>query len=920
MTVLSRNHFRGGAKTLRATMVAALTLATSASAAVASAAAPEKLPPAPRLVVIGATARSSGEIIWQALATGWRVTAVARDPGRIDLRHERLEIRQGDVMDRASLEAAMNGDEVVVSMVGPRVDPLQEAPPTSLLSSGTANIVAAMKARGNRRLIVASSTGVENEPPAVKPPATDPGSAWLWNSRHIYADMRSMERVVRDSGLDYLILRPGFMVPGPPRNDLELAIDRNSPKGRMITYADFAAFVVGEAARPAHRGQAVGLYSARQLAWGVNADLNRMAQQSQAAAGAAPANQGTSAATGGRSAAESPAPAIAPAPAPASRGDALRGRGLAETCVPCHGAAGISESPAFPIIAGQQFDYLVGAMLAYLSGTRQDSIMGGSIRTLSRGEIEDLAAYYSTLRGLGTAATPAGAAGATALAGPSTPGAAPGAPTGAPAGAPPGGALAAAQAAAEAARALQPPAARASQRGRDPDAAERRACAVAASRATAVGVSATAALADRDGDGDGVPDRDDAAPADAAQFALDADRDGFLAICNAAQLRAIGRGGDALLQRNFELVADLDLAGAAIVPIGNCGPANNCMISRDRFAYAAHFDGNGHTIRGLRLALPEAGGVGLFGTLGRTGAVTRLALRDAEVSGANGTGLLVGASFGVIADCDVQGTVRGRVAIGGITGGNAGRVLRSRADVRVEAVAAAGGLVGDMNGTVESSVARVTMNGGKGAGGLVGLSTYGSIIDSRASGTVSGIDNVGGLVGLNTDALLEGSEADVVVQGSGTNAGGAIGYSAQSVVRNVVARGEVKGGNAVGGLVGRNRGAVLNAYATGRVGGDSAVGGLVGDNAGGTLRGAYWDSTRSGVTTGAGLARSSEQLYALTAAQALWEGADQRCRGDSVAVADRLSAREGARARETWIFNTGRDYPRLGCLPGEDSP
>ncbi len=121
-------------------------------------------------------------------------------------------------------------------------------------------------------------------------------------------------------------------------------------------------------------------------------------------------------------------------------------------------------------------------------------------------------------------------------------------------------------------------------------------------------------MADRDGDG--VNDADDAAPDDLAEFALDADGDGFFAICNAGQLRAIGRGGATQWLRNFELVADIDLSGQPIEPIGNCGLANNCMISRDRYAYAAHFDGNGQTIRGLRLSRPEAGGVGLFGFLG----------------------------------------------------------------------------------------------------------------------------------------------------------------------------------------------------------------------------------------------------------------------------------------------------------------
>ncbi len=587
-----------------------------------------------------------------------------------------------------------------------------------------------------------------------------------------------------------------------------------------------------------------------------------------------------------------------------ARGDIARGRDVAETCVPCHGESGISESTAFPILAGQQYDYLVSAMRAYLDGTRQDSVMGGALRTLTPEELRDVAAFYASLRGLGTPITTPAPGGSTA--GPASP-----ASPGSPAGAPPAGALAAAQAAAAAARALVDPAPRASQRGRDPDARERRACAAAARAAVAAagGDTGTDAGESTDTDGDGVIDRDDAAPADAARFALDADGDGFLALCNAGQLRAVGRSGDVSLRRNFELVADLDLGGAPFEPIGNCGPANNCMISRDQFAYAAQFDGNGHEIRGLRLERPESGGVGLFGTLGRSGIVMRLRLKDAEVSGANGTGLLVGASFGVVADCEVQGSVRGRVAIGGITGGNAGRVLRSRAEVRVEAQAAAGGLVGDMNGTVEASVARVDLRGGKGAGGLVGLSTYGTIVDSRAFGTVRGIDNVGGLVGVNTDALVAGSEADVVVEGSGTNVGGAVGYSSQSVLRNVVARGRVEGRTAVGGLLGRNRGAVLSAYATGGVTGETAVGGLVGDNAGGTLRGAFWETSTSGGTAGAGLPRTRTQLLALTARDALWDDADVSC-----------TASAGKSKSTTWIFDPGRDYPRLGCLPGERSP
>ena len=58
-----------------------------------------------KLVVIGATAKSSQEIIWQALAAGYQVSGVARNPALVELRHERLRMLQGDVYDANSIAA-----------------------------------------------------------------------------------------------------------------------------------------------------------------------------------------------------------------------------------------------------------------------------------------------------------------------------------------------------------------------------------------------------------------------------------------------------------------------------------------------------------------------------------------------------------------------------------------------------------------------------------------------------------------------------------------------------------------------------------------------------------------------------------------------------------------------------------------------
>ena len=102
----------------------------------------------PGLVVIGATAKSSTEIISQALSAGLTVTGIARHPEDVTLRNPHLKILKGDVYDVATLEAAMTGQEVVVSMISPRIDPTStaETPATfDLFTTGTANIIAAMK-------------------------------------------------------------------------------------------------------------------------------------------------------------------------------------------------------------------------------------------------------------------------------------------------------------------------------------------------------------------------------------------------------------------------------------------------------------------------------------------------------------------------------------------------------------------------------------------------------------------------------------------------------------------------------------------------------------------------------------------------------------------------------------------------------
>lgn len=236
---------------------------------------------ADRVLIIGATSRSAAELIPQALERGYEVTALARRPDAVGFEHERLTVVQGDVYDMDSLIAAMRGDEVVISMVGPRVDPMKEVEFMDLYTVGTANIMQAMREAGDERLLVASSLAVENDLPTEKPALDDLGTMWIWNARRLYRDMQEMEVLVRDSGLDYVIFRPPFLVEEPARNDLNLAVNEDSPKGTMATYADFASFVLDQIDGNNYLNTTVGITTDRQLQWGENVDFEQLAEQAK---------------------------------------------------------------------------------------------------------------------------------------------------------------------------------------------------------------------------------------------------------------------------------------------------------------------------------------------------------------------------------------------------------------------------------------------------------------------------------------------------------------------------------------------------------------------------------------------------------------------------------------------------------------
>ena len=80
-----------------------------------------------------------------------------------------------------------------------------------------------------------------------------------------------------------------------------------------------------------------------------------------------------------------------------ANGNIENGKQKAATCFACHGADGNSVDPQYPRLAGQYNAYLVQVLHEYKDGQRNNAIMKGMDATLSDQDIEDIAAYFSSL-------------------------------------------------------------------------------------------------------------------------------------------------------------------------------------------------------------------------------------------------------------------------------------------------------------------------------------------------------------------------------------------------------------------------------------------------------------------------------------------------------------------------------------------
>jgi putative NADH-flavin reductase len=202
-----------------------------------------------KLLIFGGTGRTGRAVVAQALEQGHVVTVFARDPSKLGMAHENLRVMKGDIADYDSVETAIKAQDAVLSALGikphvglviilvvicqviartlalsgvfnlllriavPLLILLIFARKKTTLSNGTNSIVKAMEKLGVKRFICESSLGVGGSKGRL-------GLLYTYVLiplflRGLFADKEVQERIIGDSALDWVIVRPAVLSNGP---------------------------------------------------------------------------------------------------------------------------------------------------------------------------------------------------------------------------------------------------------------------------------------------------------------------------------------------------------------------------------------------------------------------------------------------------------------------------------------------------------------------------------------------------------------------------------------------------------------------------------------------------------------------------------------------------------------------------------
>ena len=155
-----------------------------------------------KLAILGATGKVGRALTARALELGHEVTALVRNPAKLDIMHAKLHVLQGDATNAGDIVSLVQGQDAVLNALGPT-----KTSPKDVLEINTRLVIAAMKQFGVRRTVIVGGAGMR-----VPQDSRDFGTqaiGWIISKviPDAVADKQRQYELLQSGGVEFVILR-----------------------------------------------------------------------------------------------------------------------------------------------------------------------------------------------------------------------------------------------------------------------------------------------------------------------------------------------------------------------------------------------------------------------------------------------------------------------------------------------------------------------------------------------------------------------------------------------------------------------------------------------------------------------------------------------------------------------------------------
>ena len=193
------------------------------------------------VLIVGASRGVGLETVKAALKAGHSVRALARSARRIRVDHPKLEKMAGDALEMATVKRALMGVDAIIQSLGVSVGPEIILKPTRLFSKATRVLVTAMEEAQAKRLICVTGFGTGD---SLGRGGFLCSAAFHLLLGRVYDDKDVQEWIIRSSGLDWTIVRPGLLTNSPATSRYRVMTASKDWRFGAIGRADVADFLV----------------------------------------------------------------------------------------------------------------------------------------------------------------------------------------------------------------------------------------------------------------------------------------------------------------------------------------------------------------------------------------------------------------------------------------------------------------------------------------------------------------------------------------------------------------------------------------------------------------------------------------------------------------------------------------------------